>query len=65
MKKVIDDFRKLSATELQQKFDEYKKEYMLLLIQKNSGQGVKTHQFKEIKRNIARIKLVQSEGVNA
>lgn len=61
MKKVIEEFRKLSPSELQQKFNEFKRDYMLLLLQKNSGQTVKTHQFKELKKNIARIRFVQSE----
>lgn len=63
MKKPIEDLRTLSATELEQKVLELKKEAMFLRIQKNSGQAVKTHQFKEYKKNIARIKLLLAEGV--
>lgn len=60
MKKPIDELRNLSSAELHAKFNECKKECMFLLIQKNSGQTVKTHQFKILKKNIARIRHLQS-----
>ena len=60
MKKPIDELRHLAPAELHAKFNECKKEIMFLLIQKNSGQTVKTHQFRVLKKNIARIRLLQS-----
>ncbi len=61
MKNPIDELRPLALPELHAKFNECKKEYMFLLIQKNSGQTVKTHQFNVLKKTIARIRLLQSE----
>lgn len=60
MKKPIEELRQSTAAELQAKFNEFKKEIMFLLIQKNSGQTVKTHQFRVLKKNIARIRHLQS-----
>jgi len=55
------DLRKKSVSELQQKMLELLKQQFKLRMQKGTEQMAKTHMFKKIRRNIARIKTILKE----
>jgi large subunit ribosomal protein L29 len=55
------DLRTKSVLELQQQLVELLKEQFKLRMQKNTEEMAKTHMFKKIRRNIARIKTILKE----
>ncbi len=52
------DLNNKSAAELDQLLEDLRKEQFSLKMSKGSGQELKSHQFKQVRRNIARIKTV-------
>ena len=61
IKKFVAELRGLSQEELAQKESELKKELFDLRFQAATGQLEQTARLKEVKKQIARIKTVQSE----
>lgn len=55
------ELREKSVLELQQQLVELLKEQFKLRMQKNTEEMTKTHMFKKIRRNIARIKTILKE----
>jgi large subunit ribosomal protein L29 len=55
------DLRTKSVVELQQQLVELLKEQFKLRMQKNSEEMARTHMFKQVRRNIARIKTILNE----
>lgn len=55
------ELRKKSAKELQEELLGLLKEQFNLHTQKGVGQVTQTHQFKKIRKDVARIKLILSE----
>ncbi len=65
MSKVkVKDLRSLSPLELEHKKETFEKELYELRQKKVSGQLDKPHQFKEVRRQIARINTIQREIQN-
>ena len=62
IKKFVAELRGLSQEELAQKESELKKELFDLRFQAATGQLEQTARLKEVKKQIARIKTVQSEA---
>jgi large subunit ribosomal protein L29 len=56
-----EELRKKSAVELNQELIEQLKAQLKLRMQRATGQVAQTHQFKQIRRDIARIKTVLNE----
>ncbi len=54
----IKDLRKKSATELDKHVGELRKEQFNLRMQRGTGQLTQTHQIKNVRREIARTKMV-------
>lgn len=54
------EFRQLSEQQLQDELTSLLREQFNLRMQRGSGQAVKTHLFKQIRRKIAQIKTVLS-----
>ena len=59
------ELRTKSESELQQQLVELFKEQFKLRMQKNTEEMTKTHMFKKIRRNIARIKTILKEKEKA
>lgn len=59
------DLRSKSNEELNKELLALLRERVNLSIQKGTGQTVKSHLFKQVKRNIARIKTVANESERA
>ncbi len=55
------DLRQKNADELYEQLLELRREHFNLRMQQGSGQVVKPHQWREIKRDIARVKTVLNE----
>jgi len=55
------ELKEKSVLELQQQLVELFKEQFKLRMQKNTEEMTKTHMFKKIRRNIARIKTILKE----
>ena len=55
------DLRTKSVSELQQQLVELLKEQFKLRMQKNTEEMARTHMFKNVRRNIARIKTILNE----
>lgn len=56
----ISDLNAKSAEELQQQLLELRKEQFALKMSRATGQEMKVHQFKQVRRNIARVKTAIS-----
>lgn len=56
MKSKKIDYKSLSAKELNEKAAELYKEKFSLMMQAKTGQAVKSHRFKQIRQEVARIK---------
>ncbi|MGT2683129.1 50S ribosomal protein L29 [Streptococcus porci] len=61
IKKFVEELRGLSQEELAKKENELKKELFELRFQAAAGQLDQTARLKEVKKQIARVKTVQSE----
>ncbi len=55
------ELRRKSADELKQEMLALLREHFNLRMQKATGQASKSHLFKQVRRNIARVKMVLSE----
>jgi large subunit ribosomal protein L29 len=55
------EFRQKSAEELKQELLELRREQFNLRMQKATGQLSKSHLFKQVRRNIARLKTILRE----
>ena len=55
------DLRSKSKSELEQDLIDLRKEQFALKMSKMTEQNIKVHQFKVLKRNIARVKTVLAE----
>lgn len=62
IKKFVEELRGLSQEELAKKENELKKELFELRFQAAAGQLDQTARLKEVKKQIARVKTVQSEA---
>tara|TARA_B100000686_G_scaffold351139_1_gene449041 strand:+ start:1499 stop:1687 length:189 start_codon:yes stop_codon:yes gene_type:complete len=56
------DLKKLSQTEIIKNLDSFKKDLFNLRFQKNNGQLKNPSKFKEIRKNIARLKTLMKEN---
>jgi large subunit ribosomal protein L29 len=67
MAKNKQDLKKLSVADLAKNILELRQEQFDIRMKKGSGESIKTHRMREIKRSIARIKTIshqkQTEGV--
>ncbi|MBF0805744.1 MULTISPECIES: 50S ribosomal protein L29 [unclassified Streptococcus] len=61
IKKFVEELRGLSSEELAKRENELKKELFDLRFQAATGQLEQTARLKEVKKQIARIKTIQSE----
>jgi large subunit ribosomal protein L29 len=59
------DLRQKSAAELKLELDGLLREQFNLRMQKGTGQLTRTHQLKEVRRNIARVKTVLRDKAGA
>ncbi|MCD6047593.1 MAG: rpmC [Gammaproteobacteria bacterium] len=58
------NYSELSVDELKKEFEELLKERFAVRMQKVTGQAVKTHLLKALRRNIARVKMyLSAKGV--
>ncbi len=55
------ELRAKSVAELQEELIALKKEQFNLRMQQGAGQGVRPHQFSQVRRNIARVKTIIRE----
>ena len=55
------ELRDKSSDELNKELMDLLREQFNLRMQKGSDQGVRPHQFKEVRRNIARVKTILNE----
>ncbi|KZX09129.1 50S ribosomal protein L29 [Streptococcus pneumoniae] len=62
VKEIVKELRGLSQDELAKRENELKKELFELRVQAATGQLEQTARLKEVKKQIARIKTVQSEA---
>ncbi len=60
-----EELRKKSVEELNQELMALLREQFNLRMQKGSDQGVRPHQFREVRRNIARVKTILREKAKA
>ena len=60
-----EELRKKSVKELNQELMALLREQFNLRMQKGSDQGVRPHQFREVRRNIARVKTILREKAKA
>jgi len=58
----IDKIRKMSKSELEKELLSLRRDILNLRIKKASDEGVKTHQFRAARKNIAQIKTILGEG---
>lgn len=57
----ISELRKMSVVELRQELENLLREQFNLRMQRGTGQAVRPHLFKNVRRNIARIKTIMTE----
>jgi large subunit ribosomal protein L29 len=57
----LKDLRTKSATDLNEHLLDLRKEQFNLRMQRGSGQLTKTHQFKNVRREIAQIKMLMAD----
>lgn len=56
-----DELRKKSLTDLQQELHALLREQFNLRMQRGAGHAMRTHLFKEVRRNIARIRTIMRD----
>ena len=61
---LFKDIKDKSPAELKQLMDDLAKDRLKLRVQSNADNVVKTHHFKIIRKNIARIKTFLAEGAS-
>jgi large subunit ribosomal protein L29 len=61
----ISELRKMSVVELRQELENLLREQFNLRMQRGTGQAVRPHLFKNVRRNIARIKTIMTEKEKA
>ena len=61
-KKTTAMFREKSSNEIRSEIGKLRKEHLSLRMKRSQGDDVKTHRFKEIRRDIARLMTVLTEG---
>lgn len=62
---TVNDYQAKSVSELKDELLNLRKEQFSLRMQKGVGQVAKPHLFTEVRRNIARLKMVMSEKQKA
>lgn len=62
---IVEDIRKKSNDELKKELAELLREQFNLRMQRGLGETPRPHQFKQVRRNIARIETILNEKVTA
>jgi large subunit ribosomal protein L29 len=57
----VDELRKKDSNELQKELTVLLKQQFKMRMQRGSGQSIKTHLIKEVRRDVARIKTILKE----
>jgi large subunit ribosomal protein L29 len=60
----IKDLRSKSAAQLKDQLIELRQEQFNLRMQRSQGQLTQSHQFRNVRRDVARIKMVMGEAAN-